>query len=430
MERINVGLIGFGTVGSGVVKVLQERNSLLREKVGIDIRLVKIYDKDVSTKRDVRINKRKILTRSLGDVLYNQEIDIVVELIGGITPAKDIILEAIRQGKHVVTANKALLAQAGRMIFELARQCGVCVEFEGSVGGGIPIIRALKEGLISNRIELIYGIVNGTSNFVLSKMAEEKISFQEALKSAKRLGYAEKNPALDIGGIDSAHKLAILSLLGFGFSTKPDTIYTEGIERIEESDIRYSGELGYALKLLAIAKADGDQIELRVHPTLIPESHLLAGVGGVFNAIYVKGDLIGESLYYGEGAGRFPTASSVVADIVSIAQKRSSGICAERSFAFSSSIKRLKAIGDISARHYIRFSAIDKPGVLAKIAGILGRHRISIASVTQKQQRRAKVVPIVMMTHKADESDVAAALAAIDKLNIIRGRSIRIRVEG
>jgi len=431
MKRIHVGLIGFGTIGGGVANVLLSRRSMLRLKAGIDIKLTKICDKDLKTKRPIHAKDKKLLTKSLGQVLYDPTIDIVIELIGGVSPAKEIILEAIRQGKHVVTANKALLALHGKEIFDLAKKCGVRVEFEASAGGGIPIIRSLKESLVANRIELIYGIINGTSNFILSKMNSEGIGFKAALKDAQQRGYAEKNPALDISGGDSAHKLAILSLLGFDFPVKPDEIYAEGIGSIERSDIIYAREQGYAIKPLAIAKRRGKDIELRVHPTLIPKGHLLANVNGIYNAIYVRGDLIGESLFYGEGAGRYPTASSVVADVVSIAKKIASSAKANWPLdaGTGKGIIRCRQMGKIAVSHYIRFSAVDKPGVLARISGILGRCGISIASVTQKQKSRSNVVPIVMMTHTAQESDVAKALKLIDRLDIVKRHSVRIRIE-
>ncbi|MFH1995988.1 MAG: homoserine dehydrogenase [Candidatus Omnitrophota bacterium] len=429
VKHVNVGVIGFGTIGCGVVKVLTERRALLKEKTGIEIDLVRVCDKDLRSKRLVQIKKKGVLTKSISEVLYDPSIDVVVELIGGINPAKDIILEAIRQGKHVVTANKALLAQCGREIFELAARCGSYVEFEASVGGGIPIIRSLKDGLLSNHFELIYGIINGTSNFILSKMSREEIGFRDALLFAQNEGYAEKDPTLDVGGGDSAHKLAILALLGFGVSVKPDEIFTEGIERIEKSDIRYADELGYAVKLLAIAKRCSDGLELRVHPTLIPKDHLLASVHGVYNAIYVRGDLVGEALFYGEGAGMLPTASSVVADIASIAKKTRSGVLADSLIGRNKRAVNCKAMGQVSVRHYIRFSAIDRPGVLAAVSGILGEHSISIASVTQKRQQRSRIVPIVMMTHTASEADVSRALKRIDKLTVIKKRSVQIRIE-
>ena len=428
MKTVNVGVIGFGTVGSGVVRVLRSKRSALREKSGIDIRIARICDKDLKTKRPVKVDK-KLLTRSIGKVLYDPKIDIIIELIGGTRPAKDIVLEALRQGKHVVTANKALLSEAGNEIFNLANKLGLSVGFEASVGGGIPIIRSLKEGFVANRMDLIYGIINGTSNFILSSMAEGGHGFKEALALAQANGYAERDPRLDISGMDSAHKLSILTALGFGLFVKPGDIYTEGIEDIEAGDIQYAKELGYAVKLLAIAKRAGELLELRVHPTLIPKSRLLANVGGVYNAIFVKGDLIGENLFYGQGAGANPTSSAVVGDVISIAREAASGAKIGERAPFVKDVKGAKAMGDVRTRYYIRFSAIDKPGVLAKISGILGKHKISIASVSQKARKAAKVVPIVMMTHEALERDMARALKEIDGLSMIKKRSVRMRVE-
>ncbi|MBN1525976.1 MAG: homoserine dehydrogenase [Candidatus Omnitrophica bacterium] len=428
MKTMNVGLIGFGTIGSGVVKALRSKRSALREKSGIDIRIARVCDKDLKTKRQVKVDKN-LLTGSIGKVLYDPKIDIVIELIGGIRPAKDIVLEALRQGKHVVTANKALLSEAGSEIFSLANKLGLCVGFEASVGGGIPIIRSLKEGFVANRMDLIYGIINGTSNFILSSMTEGGHGFKEALAIAQANGYAERDPRLDISGMDSAHKLAILTALGFGLFVKPGDIYTEGIEDIEAGDIQYAKELGYEVKLLAIAKRAQDMLELRVHPTLIPKSRLLANVGGVYNAIFVKGDLIGENLFYGQGAGAKATSSAVVSDIISIAKEAASGAKVEQCAPFVKDVNGAKVMGDVKTRYYIRFSAIDKPGVLAKISGILGKHRISIASVSQKARKTAKIVPIVMMTHEALERDMAKALKEIDGLSMIKKRSVRIRVE-
>lgn len=430
MKKIKVGIIGFGTIGSGVVKVLKARRGLLRNKSGIDVTIARVCDKDLKTKRPVKIGKR-LLTRSIGKVLYDPQIDIVVELMGGVVPAKDVVMEALRNGKHVVTANKALLSEAGYEIFALAAKLGLSVGFEASVGGGIPIIRALKEGFIANKIELVYGIINGTSNFILTKMADEGLDFKSALALAQAKGYAERNPYLDISGVDSCHKLSILALLGFGVAVKPSDIYTEGITDIEPSDIQYARESGYAVKLLAIAKsASGSAIELRVHPTLIPSAHLLANVRGVYNAIFVKGDLVGENLFYGQGAGAQPTSSAVVSDIIAISGIDLEGKKPEAEASLAKNAVRLKAMNDIRTKYYIRFSAIDKPGVLAKISGILAKYGISIASVTQKRRRAAGVVPIIMMTHEALERDMAKALKEINALSAIRKKSVRIRIEG
>ncbi len=433
MKKIRVGIIGFGTIGCGVVKALLSKRSFLKDKSGIDVVIAKVCDKDLKLKRPVKVDK-KLLTRSMGEVLYAPDIDIVVELVGGIHPAKDIILEALRNGKHVVTANKALLSEAGNEIFRLSNRLGLSVGFEASVGGGIPIIRALKEGFVANRMDLIYGIINGTSNFILSKMAEEGCSFKDALSLAQEKGYAERDPSLDIEGIDSSHKLSILALLGFGIDVKPKNIYTEGISDIESIDIKYGMEHGYAIKLLAIAKRSGDSLELRVHPTLIPKAHQLANVNGVYNAIFVKGDLVGEELFYGQGAGALPTSSAVVSDIIAIAKNVRACPCPPsrqaNAILFKKDVKRIKPMDEVKTRYYVRFSTIDKPGVLAKISGILGKNGISIATVTQKEKRASKVIPIVMMTHEALERDMAKALKEIDSLSVIKKRSVRVRIEG
>lgn len=428
MKKINVGLIGFGKIGSGVISALQKRNKMLRDKGGVDIRIARICDKDIKSRRPVKVSK-KLLTKSIGKVLYDPNIHIVVELMGGIRPAKDVMLESLRQGKCVVTANKALLADSGYEVFNLANALGLTVGFEASVGGGIPIIKSLKDGFIANKFERIYGIVNGTSNFILSKMDEAGLRFKDALAIAQDKGYAEADPYLDISGMDSNHKLAVLALLGFGIPARPADIYTEGISNIEPNDIRYAKEFGYAMKLLAIAKKSGASLELRVHPTLIPKGHLLAGVNGVYNAIFVKGDLIGENFFYGEGAGARPTSSAVVSDIVNIAQQVSCCGKIAGPISFKKDVKNIKKMDEISTRFYIRFSAIDKPGVLAKISGILGKHNISIATVTQKARMASKVVPIVMMTHEALERDMAKALKEIDALTIIRKNTVKVRVE-
>ncbi len=424
MKTIKVGLIGFGTIGSGVIKVLAERRSWLKEKSGLDIELALVCDKDLKARRPVKVGKG-LLTKDVGKILYNPEINIVVELIGGVHPAKDIILEAIRQGKGVVTANKALLAEAGQEIFEIAAKCGVAVGFEASVGGGIPIIRALKDGFVANRLDAIYGIINGTTNFILTKMEDEGLDFKDALRIAQAKGYAEANPALDISGRDSAHKLAILAYLGFGAAAKPDAVYAEGIKDIDRADIQYAGELGYAVKLLAIAKRSGDRLEMRVHPTLLKKDHLIANVKGVYNAIVVKGDLAGEQLFYGEGAGRYPTASAVISDIVDIAK----GVAGPVRLGQGRLIKGIADMDKIRSRHYIRLSCADKPGVLKLIAGVLARHRISIASVTQKEKLHGRVVPIVMMTHEALESAVSGAIKEVARLSALKGKVVRIRIE-
>lgn len=429
MKKIRVGIIGFGTIGAGVVKALQSRRAYLRDKCGIDISIKRICDKDLKTKRPLKVAKG-LLTKSALKVIYDPDIDIVVELVGGISPARDIVLGALREGKHVVTANKALLSECAHDIFSLAGALELCVGFEASVGGGIPIIRALREGFVANKLETIYGIINGTSNFILTKMAEGSMSFKDALSLAQAGGYAERDPYLDISGGDSAHKLSILALLGFGVEVRPSDIYTEGISDIDQDDIAYAREMGYAIKLLAIAKRSGRELELRVHPTLIPKDRLLAGVNGVYNAIFVRGDLVGENLFYGKGAGALPTSSAVVSDIVAIAKAmHGDSKKVANDLLIKRTVDRIKKMDDVKTRHYIKFLAVDKPGVLTKISGVLAKNKISIASVTQKARRAGSIVPIVMMTHEAVERDMAKALKEIGRLNVIQKPLVHLRVE-
>ena len=343
-------------------------------------------------------------------------------------------MEALRCGKSVVTANKALLSDSGYEIFKLANSLGIQVGFEASVGGGIPIIRAMKEGFIGNKFDLVYGIINGTSNFILSKMAEEKISFKEALAIAQGRGYAERDPYLDISGGDAAHKLSVLALLGFGVVARSGRIFTEGITDIGQDDIEYAQEMGYAIKSLAIAKRSGRELELRVHPTLLPKTHLLANVNGIYNAIFVKGDLVGENLFYGQGAGALPTSSAVVSDIISIAKHRGVSCCGsrsetEKSVPIPEDISGIKKMDEVRTRYYIKFLALDKPGVLAKISGVLAKYKIRISSVTQKERRAVGAVPIVMMTHDSLERDMTKALNEIRALSVIGKKLVRIRVE-
>ncbi|MBM3253655.1 MAG: homoserine dehydrogenase [Candidatus Omnitrophica bacterium] len=429
MDKINIGLIGFGTVGVGVVRALKEKAAQLEKKAGVRLILKVICDKEFRRKRNIKVDK-KLLTRDVNKILGNPDIHIVVELMGGIHPAKEFILRAIKSGQHIVTANKALLAQEGEEIFKSAQRQGVDIFFEASVGGGIPIIKSLREGLISNEIDTVLGIVNGTSNYILSAMESEDISFYDALSEAKKKGYAEKNPSLDIEGIDSAHKLAILTLLGFGFPVELGDIYIEGISNISQNDIRYAQEFGYVIKLLAIAKRVDNELEVRVHPTLLSKEHLLSSIRGVYNAIYVHGDMVGGTLFYGRGAGQNPAASSVVSDLIDLARNlKYNSIGRTPIFIRDKSIKKIRKMDEVETRYYIRFSCIDKPGVLAKISGILGKHKISIASVAQKERRKARIVPVVMMTHEAKEKNMQRALEEIDRLSAIRRKSIAIRVE-
>jgi homoserine dehydrogenase len=432
MRDIHVGLIGWGTVGSGVVKILQENAPLIERRLGSKIVVRRIADIDLETERAVKVD-REVLTKRADEVIEDPDIDIVLELIGGIEPAKSYILEAFRHGKHVVTANKALLAAHLDELCEVAQQWGVDLNFEAAVGGGIPIIRALKEGFVAERIETIFGILNGTSNYILSTMSNEGTEFSEVLRQAQAMGYAEADPSFDVEGVDAAHKIAILIKLAFGAKVPFEGIFIEGISNITPLDIEFGREFGYKIKLLAIAKSDGDTIEARVHPTMVPANHLLSTVDGVFNAIFLQGNAVGETLFFGQGAGMMPTGSAVVSDVVELSRNILKGT-RERVPILSfqgTHIKetKLKDIEDIVRPYYMRFSALDRPGVLSKISGVLGKNGISIASVIQKGRGVSEAVPVVMMTHEARERDVRKALRAIDQMDVILDKTMLIRVE-
>jgi len=428
--RIGVGLVGFGTVGTGVVRILTEKGELLRERLGADLELVKIADVDLERPRSVQVDP-SLLTTDAGEVIHHSQVDVVVELVGGIEPAKTFILEALRAGKPVVTANKALLAEAGEEILQALEETGLDLGFEASVAGGIPILKALREGLVANTIARIYGIINGTANYVLTMMEKECLSFQEALADAQARGYAEADPTLDISGMDAAHKAAILATMAFGRYFKAQEVYVEGIDRVDSKDILYARELGYRVKLLAIIKG-GKQVEIRVHPTMIPLDHSLAKVEGVFNAVYVEGDGVGPAMFYGRGAGEMPTASAVVADVVDIARDLLKGVGRRvPPFSYDRLDRKveIKPMDEVVTRYYMRFTAQDRPGVLSKISGILASRQISIESVIQKGRREEGTVPVVMMTHEAMERDVREALEEIDQLDVIGKGTVLIRVE-
>ena len=427
---INVGIIGFGTVGTGTAKILLKNRDLLKDRTGIDINLRRIADIDIKRDRGIKLPKG-ILTTNADEIIKDPDIHIIVELIGGTTIAREIILRAIKNGKHVVTANKALLATYGNEIFRNARKAKVEIGFEASVAGGIPIIKVVREGLVANKIKAVYGIINGTTNYILSKMTEEKVEFAEALKEAQRLGYAEADPTYDIEGVDSAHKLAILASLSYGSLFSVKDVYREGISWISPMDIEFARELGYKLKLLAIAKETDGKVELRVHPTMIPEEYLISKVDGVYNAIYVEGDAVGSTLYYGRGAGDMPTGSAVVSDIVDIARNIiNNSVGRIPGISGSATKKNLMKMDDVLSMYYFRFSALDKPGVLSRISGILGKYNISIASVIQKGRHERRAVPLVVLTHKAREKDVVRAVKEINRLPIVAGKTVFIRVEG
>lgn len=435
MNVINIGLIGAGTVGCGVIKILSENRDIIEKRAGIGLEIKRIADIDPDRKRPIEI-PRHLFTTNAWEIIEDKSIDIVIELIGGTGVAKDFIMGAIRNRKHVVTANKALLGHYGREIFSAASENGVDIGFEASVGGGIPIIRAIRDGYVANRILSIYGIINGTSNYILSKMTEEGREFNDILKQAQDRGYAEADPSLDIDGIDAAHKLSILIMLSFGIFLDFEKIYVEGIREITPLDISFADEFGYKIKLLAIAKSQKDAIEARVHPTLVEKGTPIADVSGAFNAIYVVGDAVGPNMLYGMGAGMMPTASAVISDIVHIAKDITFGnshSSLPRFYGENIGVvceTSLLPITEITAKYYLRFQAEDRPGVLGQIAGSLGKNNISIESVIQKgRQIGGGDVPVVIMTHEAKERDLISALQEIDRLPAIKGKSVFIRIE-
>ena len=430
MKEIKVGLIGFGTVGQGLAEVLLTQRERLIRRTGMSIQLVAIADHGTyelpERFKDIR------LTQDGMQLVNDPDIDIIVELIGGIEPAKTLVLQAIAAGKHVVTANKALLSQEGRDIFAAAAQKGVEVGFEASVGGGIPVIKALKEGLVANKILSIMGILNGTANYILTRMTDEGIAFAEVLKDAQKLGFAEADPTYDIEGIDTAHKLAILMTIAYGTPITHKEIATEGISQIEPIDIELAREFGCRIKLLAISRNHGQHVEARVHPTMVPQDHLLASINGAFNAIHFQGDMVGNILLHGLGAGSIPTGSAVAADVVDIARNICCGSIG-RVPALSYQPDQMQArqitpMEELYGPYYFRCTVLDQPGVLSTISGILSKHDISIESVIQKGRKKVGAVPLVIVTHSARESAVSAALAEISRLDCITAPIVKIRI--
>ncbi len=432
MEALQVGLAGFGTVGTGVAKILLEDSAWLERRSGRQVRLKRIADLDLERDRGLSLEGVETSVR-VEDILEDPEIRVMIELIGGIEPARSFVLEAIAAKKHVITANKALLASHGAELFRAAEAMGVQIGFEASVGGGIPIVRSLREGLAADQIRSIAGIINGTSNYILSAMTEQGREFPECLREAQAKGYAEADPSLDIEGQDTAHKLAILIGLAYGVQVRPSEIYTEGIGRVTGMDIRYAEELGYRIKLLALAKFQEERIEARVHPTMIPESHLLASVGHVFNAVYAAGRDTGPVMFYGKGAGRMPTGSAVVSDLIGMARgmdQSPHAACPPLGFyGRLPGEPHLRRMEELVTKYYMRFPVVDRPGVLSKISGVLGDHGISIHSVIQKGRQEAGPVHIIMLTHEARELDVQRALEAMDRLDVVLDRSLFIRIE-
>lgn len=429
MNKINIGLIGYGHVGSGLVKLLKERRGFLKERFHAEFNIKVICDRHIHKKSPTGFSSIQ-LTTDFKRVVYNQDIDVVVELIGGLKPAETIALESLKNGKHLVTANKELVAQKGKQLFREAVKRNRHIYFEASVGAGIPIINAVTDGLAGNKFNGLYGIINGTCNFILSEMTKTKCSFAHALKEAQKRGYAESNPTLDINGMDSVYKLTILTFLTIGKFVNPSEIFVEGITQIDHLDIEYADSLNLRIKLLAIAKKVDKELEIRVHPTLISRKHPLASVNGIFNAIFFNTDPAGDILLYGQGAGQMAAASGVASDLINLATHHNdNAVTRIGNLAREFARLRLRQMDQIETKFYIRFMAVDRPGVLAKISGILGQHGISISSLNQKLRHRSSVVPIVMLTHAAKEKMVRLALEKINKLKIIRGKPVAIRME-
>jgi homoserine dehydrogenase len=434
MREIGIGLIGFGTVGAGVVYGLRKNGVLLENRLGVRPVLRGIADIDVERDRGVEVDK-SILTTDAEALIRRDDVDLVIELVGGTGVARKFVRTALELGKPVVTANKALLAVHGHEIFGLAAEKHADIYFGASVGGGIPIVRSLREGLLANQVESIYGILNGTCNYILTRMETDRISFDKALREAQQQGYAETDPALDIDGVDTAHKAVILSSLAYGFNVPMSGVSIEGIRGLNAVDLRYALDLGYRIKLLAVIKRSaesdgGSAIEVRVHPTLVPLDHVLASVSGVYNAVMVSCDLAGRTLYYGRGAGREPTASTVLADVADVIRNLVKGSRRRvPPIVNTGAASRVLPIDAIRSRYYLRLGLNDKPGMLGQITSVIGRHGISIASVLQKEAVAGAAAPVVIVTHEAGERDVASAMAEMDSMPGVGKGIVRMRIE-
>jgi homoserine dehydrogenase len=433
MKPINAGLLGIGTVGGGTFTVLQRNAEEITRRAGRPIRITVVADKNLELAKKVTGGKCRV-TDDAFSVVNDPEVDIIIELIGGTGVAKELVMKAIANGKHVVTANKALLATHGNEIFKAAQDKGVMVAFEAAVAGGIPIIKAVREGLTANRIEWIAGIINGTTNFILSEMRDKGLSFDVVLKEAQRLGYAEADPTFDIEGVDAAHKITILSALAFGIPMQFDKAYIEGISKLDAIDIKYAEQLGYRIKLLGITRRTPEGVELRVHPTLIPAKRLIANVEGAMNAVLVQGDAVGATLYYGKGAGAEPTASAVIADLVDVTRMHTADPenrvphLAFQPNAMSD--LKILPMDEVQTSYYLRLRVKDKPGVLADITRILADEQISIDAVIQKEPGEGEdQTDLIMLTHQTREKRINAAIAKIEKLGVVAGKVTRLRLE-
>ncbi len=427
MTKINIGLIGYGTVGSGVVKFLSNRKSFIKNKFNTEFTIRTLCDLKLP-KKNTRGLGRTRLTKKVQDVLDDPKIDIVIELIGGLHPAKEIVVKALNQGKHVITANKALIANSGKELFRMAKKQNCHLYFESSVGAGTPIIKTITEGIVGNKFNSIYGIINGTCNFILSEMTQRNYSVAQALTEAQKKGFAESNPTLDINGMDSVHKLAILVYLTFGKFIDVNDIYREGITHISHDDIEHATSLGLSIKLLAIAKKEDKNIEVRVHPTLISKNHPLASINSIYNAVYMNTDPLGSVLLSGEGAGQMAAASGVISDLINFASRGNNSALPCNRYSEASGLK-IKKIDQIKTKFYIRFMVTDKPGILSVITGILGKHGIGINSVTQKAHNPTSTVPVIMLTDYTSEKMLRLALNKIHKLPVVKSKPVAIRME-
>ena len=430
-KTVRLGLLGLGTVGRGVFRIVEENRELIERRTGVRLEVTRAAVRDLDKDRGVEV-PAGVLTDDPRQVAAASDVDIVVELVGGSEAERSWVLEAVDAGKHVVTANKALLAEHGDEIRRRAQDAGVALGYEASVAGGVPVIKTLRESLAANRVLSVYGIVNGTCNYILTRMREDGSAFDAVLADAQAAGYAEADPSFDVDGVDSAHKLAILVNLAFGIPVAIDDVHTEGIAGVDPSDIEFGREFGYTLKLLAIAKAapapDGRlEVEARVHPTLVRDDRPIAQVGGVYNAVQIVGDSVGDLMLYGRGAGERPTASAVLGDILDVARNANAAAAYDGAGAVPGG--RIRPIAEVSSLYYIRFTVEDKPGVLSQISGILGRYDISIESVIQKGRDAGKTVPLVITTHRAREKDMQDALVEIDRLAPVAEPGVLIRVE-
>lgn len=430
MKQIGIGLLGFGTVGAGVVDGLRRNREVLANRLGLELVLRRIADVDLDRDRGVSVD-RALLTRDAHAVIADPDVDIVVELIGGTGIARSLVTEALLAKKPVVTANKKLLAEHGEEIFGLAEKAGVDIYFGASVGGGIPIIRVLREGLVGNQVRRMLGILNGTCNYILTRMESENAAFDVVLRAAQEAGYAESDPGLDIDGFDTAHKAVILASIAYGFPVPMSSVTVEGIRGLSGVDVQYARELGYRIKLLAVIRREADEIEVRVHPTLVPMDHMLASVHQVFNAVMVQCDLTGDTLYYGRGAGRDPTASTVIGDLADVARNLAARQPRHRRVAPQErrAPLRIRPLAEISSRYYVRLQVLDKPGSLGLFTGILGKHGVSISAVTQRAVREAGGhVPVVVLTHDAREAQLDAALTEIQAVGVVGESPKKLRI--